>query len=395
MTEAGYEIGVLADDLTGSLVSAARLRTGGLRPLVLWHRHRPPVVYDALVADMRTRDWSYPAAETAAAWAAWLRSVGCRRLELRVDSTLRGEPAAELRGLLAGAGLTEACVLAAPAFPEAGRFTLAGRQRMGPGKGPADVDIDVATRLFPDEPVRHIELGDLEDGPTRVAALVSEASEKGVRRFVGDVAEARHLEVLARAVAELEDGGVRVVTVSSGSWLSTHPIRRGEPRGLVVLVVASPTRQNQEQLEQVLRCQPGACILHAQSFLRRSPVDWERLRESGLLVVETIRSESCQERGGEQAPLAATVASMVLGEARDHGLRCKSVVVSGGHTASCLVDALGAGAIQAKGEVWPLCPRGVIAGGEWDALEIATKGGLVGDQTTLNRILDAVMEYRT
>jgi uncharacterized protein YgbK (DUF1537 family) len=385
----GYEIGVLADDLTGSLASAARLRAHGLRPLILWHRSPPPAVYDALVADMRTRDWCYPRAESAAAWGAWLVALGCRRLELRVDSTLRGGPDVELRGLLAGAGLADACVLAAPAFPEAGRITLGGRQRVAEGMGPSGLEVDVAERIFPGQPVGRIGLGDLEEGPPGAARAIRQARDRGLRRIVADAAEPRHLALLAQAVAELEEEGVSLVTVSSGGWLGVHPVGV-RPRSFVMLVVASPTDQNREQLDEVRRRWPAARTVRPRAA-QESGVDWAGVAEGELVIVETVADEFPGRPAAEPALLAATAASSLLVGARRRGVRCRALVASGGQTASCLVDALGAAAIQARGEALPLCPRGVIAGGEWDGLEVATKGGLVGDRTTLSRILDAVM----
>ena len=104
MGEGGLEIGVLTDDLAGALASAARLRVNGLRPRVVWNETDVPATADALVVDMRTRDRAEDPGRQARRWAAYLRAVGCRRFELRIDSTLRGSPAAELEGMLGGLG---------------------------------------------------------------------------------------------------------------------------------------------------------------------------------------------------------------------------------------------------------------------------------------------------
>lgn len=380
------EIAVLADDLTGSLASAARLREGGLRPLLLWQRQNlTSWTHDALVANMRTRDWAYPAAQTAAAWAAHLRRLGCRRLELRTDSTLRGNPAAELYGLIRGAGIENAWVLAVPAFPAAGRITVEGRQRVVTGPGWSHLDADVSTVLFGAQTARIVSLDEISSGPAAVAQVMLKAD---TQRFIADATEDWHLEVVAQAVAFLEEKGIEVVTVSPGAWLRYHPVRRARQSGFVLVVIASPTEQNLRQLEVLLTSGAIArAITVEQDSADTEVVNWAEVQNRSVVIVETVHATG---NGRDRALLAAMVASRLLEEARTQGRRCRAVVVSGGHTAACLVDLLGSTAVQPLDEVRPLCPRGVLLGGPWDGLVVATKGGLVGEGTTLLEIVRAV-----
>jgi uncharacterized protein YgbK (DUF1537 family) len=56
--------------------------------------------------------------------------------------------------------------------------------------------------------------------------------------------------------------------------------------------------------------------------------------------------------------------------------------------ASRLVDALGADRLGVAGEVAPLCPRGTLHGGPWSGLPVVTKGGLVGEDATLDALVE-------
>ena len=76
------------------------------------------------------------------------------------------------------------------------------------------------------------------------------------------------------------------------------------------------------------------------------------------------------------APRAAATARACLELADRNGRHCRGVVVSGGATASHLMDALGAEHLWASGEVAPLCQMGTLLGGRWSGLRIITKGGM-------------------
>jgi uncharacterized protein YgbK (DUF1537 family) len=354
------EIGVLADDLTGALASAARLRARGLRPAVVWSRGKLPPDADAVVVDMRTRDSGVEAEAIACEWAAHLVSLGCRRLEQRIDSALQGRPAEEIRGSLRGAGFADPVVLAVPAFPAAGRRTLRGTQHVElAGEKPRR--IDVAATLFPGAEVVRLGAGELAAGPGAVRGAL-----QGSARFVvADAADERELEALAAEVALLEADGVELLTVSPGAWLRYHPAAVAAHEDFVLVVVSSPTAQNRAQLE--------------------------RLRgRDGIVLVETLSAGASPERRPELAPAAARQAAAALARARGERRGCLGIVVSGGHTASCLADALEATTITPVGELQPLCALGVIRGGECEGLRIATKGGLVGSDGTLLELVEAL-----
>jgi uncharacterized protein YgbK (DUF1537 family) len=354
-------LGVLADDLTGALGSAARLKAGGLEPVLVW---RPGDLPDgfrprAVVVDMRTRDAPHGPRATAAEWAGRLRELGCERYEQRIDSTLRGHPAEELAGLLDGAGLGDAPVVAVPAWPDAGRVCVGGVQRG------ASREIDVAQTLF-----------------GRPAAVVrpeglAPALAGGADRVVVDGETDADLLAAARAVEALE---APVVTASPGGWLQYHPLAARADTGFVLVVLGSNTALNHRQARAL-----------AQARELTEAGDWDGLAAGGgTIVVTTIAGADPDDlrRDPLIADRAADEAAALLGAAHERGLRCRGVVASGGHMASRLVDALGAQRLAVDREVAPLCPRGTVAGGAWSGLAVITKGGLVGADDTLRILVD-------
>jgi uncharacterized protein YgbK (DUF1537 family) len=374
LPEAGApQIGVLADDLTGALGSAARLRERGLDPLVIWRPDDLPDAFRprAVVIDMRTRDAPRGPRATACEWAGRLRDLGCARFEQRIDSTLRGAPREELAGLLDGAGLDDAVVVAVPAFPDAGRVCAGGRQRAAGTAG----EVEVAPALFgPGEPAEVV----APDG------LVERVRADAARRFVVDGADDGDLRAAAEAVAALEDDGVPVVTASPGGWLRHHPLSARPGSEFVLVVLGSNTALNHHQLGRLRDARPVVVTGTGEP-------DWATVAAGAqTVVVETIAASAPDDerRDPRLADRAADEAADLLGRAHERGLRCRGVVASGGHMASRLVDALGAGRLGVAGEVAPLCPRGVLHGGPWSGLPVVTKGGLVGEDATLATLVE-------
>jgi D-threonate/D-erythronate kinase len=319
---------------------------------------------------MRTRDAPGGPRATAARWAERLAALGCVRFEQRIDSTLRGAPGEELAGLLDGAGLRDPVVVAVPAFPDAGRTCVGGRQRAAG----TSREVEVAPALYGDaatEVVAPEELGDR----VRVGASA---------RFVVDGSSDDDLRAAAAAVPALEDEGVALVTCSPGAWLRHHPRAASPGAEFALVVLGSNTALNHRQL---------AALRDARKVVGAGTgdPDWDAVAAGGATVVgETIEaSEPDDERRDPRlADNAADAAAALLGRAHEHGLRCRGVVASGGHMASRLVDALGADRLGVAGEVAPLCPRGTVHGGPWSGLPVVTKGGLVGEDATLDVLVD-------
>jgi D-threonate/D-erythronate kinase len=206
-------------------------------------------------------------------------------------------------------------------------------------------------------------------------------------RFVIDGADDDDLRAAAEAVAALEREGVPVVTASPGGWLRHHPLAAGSRAEFVLVVLGSNTANNHRQLD-ALR---GTCDTVVVIAADGGDPSFDALPDGGTtVVVETIsRSRSDDERRDPAlADRAADAAAALLGRAHERGLHCRGVVASGGHMASRLVDALAADRLGVVGEVAPLCPRGMLAGGPWSGLSLVTKGGLVGEDGTLTALVD-------
>ena len=385
-------MGVLADDLTGAHASAARLREAGHRARVVWRPLPPPSSVTAVVADMRTRDYGIDPYGAARTWTAHLRALGAHRLELRIDSTLRGTPDAELSGVLdalsgvPGAPVTVLCV---PAYPSAGRTVRAGTLRVPGVDLPADRR-DVAARVFGARApaVTALRLADVR--APRLAGHFAGLAEGGARCFLADAEtddDLRRLAAMADRAEPVLPGPL--VTVSPGAWLRFRAVPGRNRFTLVVL--SSDTPVNREQLA-VLRGDRRCAVRNARELLGgRGPV--EVPPDADVVVVETLSSAVRDE---VDAWILATLAARAAGLLLDttDGARCAGIVCGGGQTASALMDTLGADHLDVRGEPAPLCPMSALGSGPYAGLSLVTKGGLVGGPATL-RDLVAVIEAQT
>ena len=134
-------IAVLADDLTSALDGAAPFAARLLAARVVLDASAVDSAGVVVISvDLDSRFLDPVMAEERFAAAACL--PGARVLYKTVDSTLRGNIGAEIRGALRGSRRRRAVV--APAFPAAGRITLGGRQLVD--------GVPLERTLFADDP---------------------------------------------------------------------------------------------------------------------------------------------------------------------------------------------------------------------------------------------------
>ena len=70
------------------------------------------------------------------------------------------------------------------------------------------------------------------------------------------------------------------------------------------------------------------------------------------------------------------------------GAPAAALVLSGGDTASLVCRAAGVQRIELCDEIVPGVPRGILRGGDFDGLSVATKSGGFGDRDALIQVAD-------
>lgn len=386
------ELVIIADDLTGAADSAALMTRRGATSIVLdpdeeW----PPAEVVAVDTDSRHRAPGLAAARVAAA-ARRARQLGAPVFK-KVDSTMRGNIAAELRALTdtLGGEAGRPLVVMAAAFPAMSRTTVGGVVHVDGTRLHAHGSDGDLVGLLTRGGLRTRSLGLRTLGAAaQLAAALDEAHAAGEHAAVVDGVTQRHLETvvaaarLARCPLVLAGSGGLArplagpaadasVVEDAGERL---PLAAGEVRRHPLVVVGSQASQSRAQLarlaEQGLRIvwldepaqRTGARL---RDGLRRGPVVL-----APEAVASVVRGEAPRVA---QALAAATVAAL---DEVGH------LVATGGETARAVLGTLGANRLDVLGELEPGVVRCAVPG---RGLGLTLKAGAFGDPDTLLRCL--------
>lgn len=406
----------VADDLTGANGLGGRWAGRG-EPVcvargVEWLRGEA----GCLVLDAETRLLGAGAAR-AAVQAAWSALGGAGLCFQKIDSTLRGNPGAEIEGLMLATAAPWVAVL--PAYPALGRQVLGGglwvrgrrldrseyfKDPLSPAKvwRPGD--------LFQGAPRAHVPLRAVSGGLGPLRRGLRRALAAGARFITFDCAEGPHVDVIAQAC--LAEGGRHFAGAADlGGALARRllgpakPARR--PEGLPWMVLAgSVSATTFGQLEawrlagrpweaRLNRDARGAWLqaeVGDQAALRK------RLRREGCLALSSLaRREDLRPWRTAQARLGRG-AGRCAHEAMDALVRWGLAVaggpsrcgwfVTGGHTLKALDDAAGFRRFRIAGEVLPEVPLGLAEGPRISAWLCSKPGGF-GPADCLTRFMEA------
>jgi D-threonate/D-erythronate kinase len=396
---------ILADDLTGATDSGAQFASRGLDTRVLWG-DSSPAEETVVACDLATRQLApaEAAASHAAAVRRWLSPD--HRLYKKIDSTLRGQPAAEIAAL--HSTLRElsrpALGIFAPANPAMGRTTRDSRVLVN-GKPLEETETWHREHSYRDANLAAI----LRDAGLTVRTVTLDAI-RGDRRalrakFEGAsesivACDAENDEDLANIVAASFDvAGFFIGTAGLAKALAARApaqerkIRVGvRPTSGVLTVVGSMASASHAAVRE-LAAMPGVhrVCLSRQLLLgawqsKIWPPDTAsqiaKILESGTDVVVEIEPAS----GTQVTPDSRLVGSLAkfLAPVLWH---ISGLVVTGGETATALFADWWLGGIFLAGEAAPGLALGVIALQDTQ-IPVIIKPGAFGDAGCLVRSLE-------
>ena len=393
------QILVVADDLSGAADCGVAFQRAGLSGVVLLSCDGATADADVLALDADSRHLQ---AETAAALHRRLVQrylAPGMLLYKKVDSTLRGNVAAELAAIVPGAGVA----IVAPAFPGTGRTTRNGRMYV------RDVPLE-QTEIW-----RHEDLSGVAD----IAAMLAQSGLRAVRAGLelvrgGPMALCHALDRMARDGAEAivcdaeTDGDLAAVAAASAHmhsrhfWVGSAGLARHlpqavsmaaaarvdaiiAPHGPVLVVVGSLSEVSRAQARHLAEQSGVVAVAVPPAALRRGDAHpaWQAaVAAIGTAldrdddVVLTIGAEGPRDRS-EGWRLCDALARLVLPLAD----RIGGLVATGGETARALLTALGADGLRLVCEIEPGVVLSTAEGGR--ALAVITKAGAFGTPATL------------
>jgi D-threonate/D-erythronate kinase len=388
-------IAVIADDLTGAADTGVQLVHAGYRTAVFFRATE--VLADDLDAvafdtDSRTMPAGF-AAKRVLEVAHLAREA--RVVYKKLDSTLRGNVAAELAAALGGA--RRGRVVVAPAFPAAGRTTVGGIQSV------YGVPVDETEMANdPHTPVREAHVPSLlADAFSSVGALGAGdlADPERVRRTLEDyecvVADADRdtdLEALVRAVPD----PARVLWAgSAGLALALGSVYPGPSPGAVgvqrvpvrpvLVVVGSLSGVAREQVRRLVEeyGEVGVPVGGGEPNAVQKAVETAREALAGGTCAVV---HSPEDRVASSESVLGSLAE-VAWRLSEEGL-FEGLVLTGGATAVGVARRLGDCGIRLEGEVETGVPRGTMIGPR--PYPVVTKAGGFGELDTLVGAVEAL-----
>lgn len=400
---------ILADDLTGAADCAIAFAKTGCETVVSWGAGDNSFAVDVTSVDVDSR--RFPAAAAAARHVAAQATRWCAgaRLYKKIDSTLRGQPAAELAAQLAAiaakSGKRAPLAVVAPAFPGAGRLTIGGKVMVnGAPLESTPVwarDHTYETGALPAVLATSgltcevIGLDVVKAGASAVLARLRAADEAGLAAVVCDADCDADLRIVADASLELADavwvgtGGLAVALAAAEQPAQPIHPRLPAPDGAVLMVVGSLAESSRLQAKKLVDSHLVAHVPVMPQTLFAGPGTpaWdesvhalaERVMRGGPILLEIALVERPDLARG--AELVTRLADMIVTVAPKIG----ALVATGGDTACAVLSRLGVTGIRLIDEVEPGVPLGLTIGAR--AIPVVTKAGAFGDADTLRRCL--------
>ncbi|WP_337015148.1 D-threonate kinase [Leclercia sp. AS011] len=400
MNNLNREVVVIADDFTGANDAGVSLALSGKKVSVAF---QTPFTgdTDALVINSDSR--ALGASEAAEKLTRYADEIdGAKWLVKKIDSTLRGNPGAEVAALLRLSGQRQAII--APAFPAAGRTTQNGICLV---KGVPVTETEFASD--PKTPVRHAHIAAVLAEQTALTSLVVNPAQLTValqgdaQLVIVDAQSDDELDQIINAAFACEE---RPLLVGSAGLCDALARRLATPRQLLA-VIGSMSEIAQEQIQRV-RSQRNVSrvLIDINDVFNHAMAGYEEQIAAALTagqhcVVHTCADTQarhqidalCQQRGLSRAALGETI-SAFLGELTRKVLEHHNpaaLYVSGGDVAMAVASALGAQGFAIRGQVAQCVPFGRFLGCRWQG-PVMTKAGGFGTATTLLEVLHFIEE---
>lgn len=400
---------ILADDLTGAADCAIAFAKQGMDSVVAWGSGAKGGA-TVLSVDSDSRRFSAAAASQRQLEALALHWRPEMRLYKKIDSTLRGQPAAELAAQLrtmatATKGRAPLAVVA-PAFPAAGRVTVDGKVLVN-SQPLESTQLWARDHSYPSGDLPEvlgtaglrsevIPLAVVHDGVAAVHRGMEEAWRRGADAVVCDCVDLADLDVVAKASLLLDQAvwvgsaglavALAALTAPVSAQVSSLPVRKGG----VLVVVGSLAEASRAQAAMLA---DGNTVCHVSvtpATLLNSPdsPEWRAALQALSRALDQGRDVLLEIALADHPDLSqgAELASRLAGLVEQVADRVGAIAATGGDTACALLSRLGVHAIRLVDEVEPGVPFGVTLGRH--SFPVVTKAGAFGDTATLRRCVE-------
>ena len=365
MTLSTKDLGVLSDDLTGACDVAGYFvpAVGPVRICVM------PAAFDASdgglsVVNLQSRRMSQEQSRIASGGVA--RRLADRRVVFqKIDTAFRGPVGAGLEGLARALGSRR--IVVAPAIPRIGRVTRGGRQYLA--------GVPIHETEFARDPSWPIYSADVQENLRRSGSIDCEICDAETQDDL-----IRVIDDALRTPQVLLVGSLGLAEALAGRMERCVPVRSAPPRADRVLIISGSRYQRSHvQLAAAARERTVRIVdVHP-----TRPLAWPP-DPTGALIVRLTPEQIPPDAAGV-TPLECLTASVV---SRIRQRPPEGLAIIGGETAFDLLGRIGVTQLWIHGVFADVVSYGTIQGGMLDGRPCMLKGGSVGPDDAVIRMLD-------
>jgi uncharacterized protein YgbK (DUF1537 family) len=406
---------IIADDLTGACDSAVAFAARGMCTEVIWRNAKTRDGIDVLACNTASREMSVTEAAHASHNALERYCAPGTKVFKKIDSTLRGQPASEIRAIHGWLGARQGSALGilAPAYPAMGRTTVAGHVHVSGQPlettetwqrdhtySTADL-LDVLRTV--DITALKVPLSTIRAPGSVLTDTLQSIAQQGAFA-VCDAETQADLDALAHATTTLRSphffagaGGLALAlarcceqpTVSASSIVFDL-----SDRGALIAVgsLARESRIAARELSsdaKVRRISVDPRVLYQASVADQDTLSREMIEliAAGVDVLAVVEFDELPP--ASLIPKLLTGLSAVLGPV---ACTASAVVATGGETAAAMLDAIEAQSIRLIDELEPGICLGVTSSP--NARMLVTKAGAFGNAQCLVRVVHRLRHIR-
>ncbi len=411
---------VVADDLTGAVDTGAQFSRRNLRTMVITgHENLSKNLKDCdvLVIDTESRyDSKEEAYRKAFGTGLAASNENIKYLYKKIDSTMRGNPGAEISGLMDSLDISHSFIV--PALPLYGRTTINGNVYVkgvllaetdyaGDPKNPVkESHIPSIISAQTDKKTGVISFNELHEGRQVFIARLQEMMDAGIQIIVIDSEDDEDLDLVASVLAKTEGRVMFSGCSGLAEKLAVFIDLDKEKKSSVVIAgsvnkttISQAEHASKEQGIKMIDIDPGMILSGQNEKEKRRIMDIasEVISTGDDLIIRSISSSDTvkkwlikgNELGMDDLMVSDAIAGFLGSLAAEIISRnnLKGVVLTGGDTAIHTLHSLNVSGIIVKDEILHGIPSGRFTDDKYRDLIVVTKAGGFGEEDALIKIL--------
>lgn len=408
---------IIADNLIGANDAGVQFKKIGLSVQVVTNcEDILECCGDAEIVSVNTNSRKIPpqdAYERVYKTGETLCGLGFKHFYKKIDSTLRGNIAEEIKAMMESLSINTAII--APSYPVHGRIVENGYLELIQNWDGNSVPVPICyipSILTSDAgmPVAVLTLADIREGETALIQKITQIVSSGVRLIVADATVNEDLNIVALTISKLNIpilavGSAGLTDSLSGVWRASA----SEPLNLrhgTMIITGTLNQTTAEQINDLTALRDVELIDIKSNLIYEDKAESECKRiilatKSALatgkipaVVVDTLLENRDDVRAlslSAQVQKFGSLINSLLGSiAKEITTECRlrNLVVLGDGTVTSICDALKIQKISLVRELLPGIPLGRVSGGGASGLYLITKAGGFGEPSSLRKILE-------